>query len=390
LDSLPRLPALATVRALMRLLDRYLLRELLPPLAYCLGGFLITFIAFDLFNSLSEFQRDQLTAGDILEFYFDRTPEFLVTSYVVPLSLLLALLYSLTAHARHNELTAMRAAAISLWRIAAPYFAVGVLLSFVVLFVSEQLLPEGVDAANRVRLRHAEEAKEAQKLWKRNVFFQNPIDNRAWRIGAYQMQQNVMWKPQFDWQRRDGTRLRIIAERARWTHRQWVFLDVTNLEFSAVAGALPTISYTNQMAFPGFMETPRVIQSEIKIGAVEGLRSLRKMQISSVEILDYLKLHPGLERKKDNELRTMFHSRMAAPWICLVVVLIALPFGAAPGRRNAFVGVASSVSICFVFFVMNALAFALGSGGYVPPWVAAWLPNSIFALTGLALMWRVR
>ena len=141
---------------------------------------------------------------------------------------------------------------------------------------------------------------------------------------------------------------------------------------------------------PGLTETPRVIKSEIKISGLDSLRSLRKTQLTSAEILDYLRLHPQLERKKRDSLLTMLHSRLAAPWICFVVVLIAVPFGALPGRRNVFVGVASSISICFVFFVMKDLALALGSGGYVPPWMAAWTPNALFALTGLVLMWRVR
>jgi lipopolysaccharide export LptBFGC system permease protein LptF len=38
----------------MRLLDRYLFRELLVPLAYCLGGFLIFWNAYDLFTELQE------------------------------------------------------------------------------------------------------------------------------------------------------------------------------------------------------------------------------------------------------------------------------------------------------------------------------------------------
>ena len=45
------------------------------------------------------------------------TPDFLVT--ILPVVLLLALLYTLTNHARHNEITAMRAAGVSLWRVRA-------------------------------------------------------------------------------------------------------------------------------------------------------------------------------------------------------------------------------------------------------------------------------
>jgi lipopolysaccharide export LptBFGC system permease protein LptF len=73
-----------------------------------------------------------------------------------------------------------------------------------------------------------------------------------------------------------------------------------------------------------------------------------------------------------------------------VVVLIALPFGAGTGRRNVAVGVASSILICFVYFVLQQLALALGTGGYVTPWVAAWAPNAFFAIGGLFLTWRIR
>ena len=44
---------------------------------------------------------------------------------MLPIALLLALLYALTNHARHNEITAMRAAGVSLWRLCVPYFVIG-------------------------------------------------------------------------------------------------------------------------------------------------------------------------------------------------------------------------------------------------------------------------
>jgi lipopolysaccharide export system permease protein len=107
----------------MRLLDRYLLRELLVPLSYCLGAFLMFWIAFDLFTELENLQEYKMRAGDVAIYYLVRTPEFLVM--VLPISLLLALLYTLTNHARHHEIVAMRAAGVSLWRLAVPYLGVG-------------------------------------------------------------------------------------------------------------------------------------------------------------------------------------------------------------------------------------------------------------------------
>ena len=107
----------------MRLLDRYLLRELLIPLGYCLCGFLLFWISSDLFVKLGEFQKKGLVARDIAEYYLVVLPEFLVL--VLPIALLLALLYALTNHARHQEITAIRAAGVSLWRLSLPYLGVG-------------------------------------------------------------------------------------------------------------------------------------------------------------------------------------------------------------------------------------------------------------------------
>src|SRR5947207_15091351 len=104
----------------MCLLDRYLLRELLTPFAYCLGGILIFWISADLFSELNEFQRNHLKGLEVVQYYLVLLPEMLVFP-LLPIVLLLALLYTLTNHSRYNELTAMRAAGISLWRVALPY-----------------------------------------------------------------------------------------------------------------------------------------------------------------------------------------------------------------------------------------------------------------------------
>src|SRR5260370_40657142 len=111
----------------MRLLDRYLLRELLIPLVFCLSAFLVLWHPFELISPLPDFQTRKLHAQDVLEYYLAGLPENLV--FLMPFVLLLSLLYALTNHARHNELTAIRAAGVSLWRLSLPYFAVGLLFT---------------------------------------------------------------------------------------------------------------------------------------------------------------------------------------------------------------------------------------------------------------------
>src|SRR5205814_557311 len=138
----------------MRLLDRYLLRELLIPLGYCLSGFLIFCIAFDLFSELRTLQEHKLHGIDIVAYYLVKTPELLVMYYVLPVALLLALLYTLTNHARHHEITAIRAAGVSLWRLCLPYLAVGFFASLFLFALNELWVPDSAEATERLRSRH--------------------------------------------------------------------------------------------------------------------------------------------------------------------------------------------------------------------------------------------
>ena len=107
----------------MRLHDRYLFRELLTPLAFCLGGFLVFWISFFFFKEMETIQEKNCSLLDTAEYAPPACRNFLCM--VLPILLLLALLYALTHHARHNEITALRAAGVGLWRLCAPYFVVG-------------------------------------------------------------------------------------------------------------------------------------------------------------------------------------------------------------------------------------------------------------------------
>ena len=374
----------------MRLLDRYLLRELLVPLGYCLCGFLIFWICFDLFGELSDFQKKRLLVGDIAEYYLVITPEFLVL--ILPIALLLALLYTLTNLARHQEITAIRAAGVSLWRLSLPYLLVGFIASLALFAANELWVPDSSEAADHIlRRRQAQPPGALGRHQVRDLCFNNARDRRIWRIGVYNSQTEQMINPQVVWTLPDGSTRWLAADQGVRTNGEWVFYNVIEFKEAAQTNLFPQPSFqADVQAYPEFSETPEQIKSEIKLSNSINVRGARKADIPIVEILDYLRLHPNLSAADHGWLYTKLHGRFAAPWTCLVVVFIALPFGAASGRRNLFMGVAGSIFIAFTYFVLLQLGLALGTGGYLPPWLAAWFPNLSFGLAGLCLTARVR
>ncbi|MBI5772642.1 MAG: LptF/LptG family permease [Verrucomicrobia bacterium] len=373
----------------MRLLDRYLLRELLVPLAYCLGGFLIFWIAFDLFNELSRFQSQKLKGLDVLEYYAVKTPELLLT--VLPVALLLALLYALTNHARHNELTAMRAAGVSLWRLGAPYLAVGLVFSAGLFLFNEWLVPAGNARAEEIlERRTANRAGADERRWVRQFNFSNDRDGRVWNVGAYHPDTGEMRDVRVEWFLPNGARRELYAQTGARTNGAWVFRQTTLLSYDPPDLTLPRRQPFAEMTMAEFTETPELLRSELKISGTTRAKAAKRVRFTLAEIFSYLRLHPGLTGETHALIYTQLHARLAAPWTCLVVVFIALPFGALTGRRNVFVGVASSIFICFAFFLLQQLGLNFGTGGHLPPWLAAWLPNALFAAGGIAFTLRVR
>jgi lipopolysaccharide export system permease protein len=389
----------------MRLLDRYLFRELLTPLAYCLGGFLIFWISYQLFNDLENLQEAKLHLFDVIELCAAWTPDCLVT--VLPVALLLASLYTLTNHARHNEITAMRAAGMSLWRLCVPYFVVGFIASLVLFALNEFCVPYSTGWAECIKNRYVQNSNDpGARNQFRNFGFTNAREHRirTWLIGEYRPETAEMLKPQVNWTLPDGSSHRLYADHAVRMSGVWTFFDVKEYaQVDTTALLLPSF-HTSVLAMPEFDETPREIEREIEINKYESLQS-RKLNIPLAVLWEDLQLHPNLVRlnhfwlfsnhpnpefKHGYWLFTELYGRLAMPWTCLVVVLIAIPFGAASGRRNLFVGVAGSVFICFTFFVLQQVGLAMGTGGFFPAWLAAWLPNLAFGATGLLLTMRVR
>jgi lipopolysaccharide export system permease protein len=376
----------------MRLLDRYLLRELLVPLGYCLSGFLLFWIASDLFSELSRLQEMRLRAGDIVEYYFFRIPEFLPVA--LPVALLLALLYALTNHARHNEVTAIRAAGVSLWRLCLPYLAVGFMASMALFALNEFGAPKTAEIAEQIKTRRVQRQLPAEeRLLVKKLNFRNSRENRSWYIGAYNLKTGEMLGPVVvEWHSPDGSWRSIIADGAIRTNGVWTFYRVHETQKASATNALPvSLPQVPTLAMPEFSETPEEIRSQVSISERFAHQAkTHRADVPITEIVNYLRLNPKPPGSMRPWLYTKLHGRFAGPCTCLVVVLIAVPFAAASGRRNVFVGVAASLFIFFVYFVLQQFGFAFGEAGRVVPWLAAWLPNLVFATAGFWLMTRVR
>jgi lipopolysaccharide export system permease protein len=372
----------------MRLHDRYLFRELLTPLAFCLGAFLVVGISLFFKEELNTIQEHKLDLLETAAYCATSLPEFFVV--VLPILLLLAMLYALTHHARHNELTALRAAGVSLWRLCAPYFAVGLVATGVYFVTNEVAVPACHRWAAQLLNRHANPGAHAKPAAHKVQTIFNARERRHWQFTDYDEPSSRMLNPTVTWTQADRSWRVLRAAHAVHTNGVWTFFDVRMYRDSGPQSELVPAGSNTVVQVPEFDETPETIGLLLKFADTQTLHGSSYADIPLTELWAFMQNGPDLSREDANAVQTKFYGRLAAPWTCLVVVLMAIPFGAPSGRRNLFFGVAGSIFIGFTYFVLQKVSLALGINGQLPGWLAAWLPNWLFGATGLLLTARVR
>ena len=98
----------------------------------------------------------------------------------------------------------------------------------------------------------------------------------------------------------------------------------------------------------------------------------------------------GVGTKITNKLLVDLYNKVSFPLISLVIVLAGIPFAMTSRRGGALLGVGISIAISLIYYGIIAISIALGKGGIIPPLVASWSANFIFASLGLYFVSRLR
>jgi lipopolysaccharide export system permease protein len=358
----------------VRILDRYLVREFAWPLLYCFDAFALLMIVIDLFGTLDEFIDFHARLGTVVHYYLISFPEMFVL--IMPMSLLLALLFCLSNLGKHNELTAMRAGGVSLLRLSLPLLGIGLAATLTVFAVNEIFVPHVKE--QRDALMASLKGRGGRGVLQ-NFFYANATDLRDWYARRFDTHSFEMENPEVHDRKPNGTPdFDIYAERARWIDGQWHFFvaDVYDHRENP-----PLVTHVAETNFPAIKDPPKRM-------AIEGKSP---DQLTSTELRRYIRTQRRAGHTRDlARYEVTYHYRYAFPFTCLIVVLLGIPLGMRVSRSGPLLGVGTALVLVVAFYFLNNITLALGGGGRIPPVVAAWMTNTIFASVGLVLLIRAR
>lgn len=372
---MPTAPCTNSRRPNVRILDRYLVREFGLPLLYCLDAFAMLWIVMDLFGTLDDFIEHQVGLWQVVRYYVIVFPEALVQ--IIPMALLLGCLFCLSNLGKHNELLAMRAGGVSLARIALPFFLTGLLASGVVLVINVWFVPGAHEHANAV-MRSLRGKGEEHLI--ENLFYTSKDTRRDWYARRFNAATEIFDNPEIHERDESGKPSRdIYAEQARWLEGAWVFYAADIYDHSR--GPHPAIEHVAVTNFPGIDDKPRQLLAENK----------RPDEMSSRELRRVIRAMRATNRRSRlAELEVTLQHRFAFPLTCFMVVWMGVPLGLTVSRSGALRSVGLALIMVVAFHFSTNIALALGSGNHLPPIVAAWGVNVVFAVMGGWLLLRAR
>jgi len=360
----------------MKIITRYLLKSLLGPLLYCLLGFSLLFVISDLFDNFSDFLESGVRPLEMLSYYSQLLPS--VTVLILPACLLLAMLYSLSRLTRHSEITAMRAGGVSIYRVIMPFIGVGVFCTLLAALINEKIAPEAGWRAEQL-LQFHKAGRDEKVFFARSLALKS--GHHVWMVQKLDLRDFSMHNVELVEQRPDGSdAVKYQAERALWLDGRWWFMDITAQAYHPNGDLAGQPELILQKEMRHLRETPQTFLAEIK----------DPEHLSSREMLRYIRSKKEVSADTRARLMVDFHSRLAAPFTCLIVTLIGVPIGSHTGRKGAFAGILAAVSLFFVFYILQLTAQALGKQELISAWIGGWLPVLIFGAAAPLFIHRMR
>ncbi len=394
----------------MKILTRYILKEMLGPTA--LGFAFYTFIILmrQLFDFAGMIIRRSLPASTVLELLFLSLPNIIVLT--VPMSLLFGILIAVGRLSSDSEIIAMRALGISTRAIYRPVFIFSFLFFLLNFYLMNVLLPKG--NTRLMALRAEITTSSIEKEIKPRVFYDdyenvmiyvNDIEPHSgrWkgvfvadsRTDESQQTNNPAQAAQAAAAQREGeSGAPLVIQRSS----QKIVLSETG-SLSILPSKQVWLNLHD--AETHFWDPRRPDRYDLNSNAFQRMRlpdrgplaangtyprSLRELNLR--ELVEQARISSKHDRATYNLAHVEIHKKFAIPFACLVFGVLGLPLGITNRRGGRSSGFSLSVAIILIYYIMINNGEQLAASGKLQPWIAMWAPNIILLAISIYLLGR--
>lgn len=368
-----RLWELPTIRLrIARVIDLYVARTFFLYLLMTALVCISLFYLFTFFELIGDLYANNIGYGMLFDYYFFLLPHILML--LIPIAILIATLAAFSTLEKTNQVTALKACGISVYRLAAPVFILALALSGGIFILQEHVLPYANQQQDN--LRNFIKGRPIQTTQPgRNWIFGEK--NRLYHYSLFHSDRQLFAGLSVYTLDVSGNQLfrHVFAERASW--------DPSRQGWSLENG------WVRDFTDGGFQffEEEFLVVPEGPDYFEEGVKSSSKMTLT--ELRDYI---DDLQKGgfEVDYLRTELHKKVSFPLVNFIMAAIAIPFSLTIGRKGALYGIAVGIGIGIAYWGAFGVSDVLGASGMLAPMLAAWGPNILFGSAALLLLTWIR
>jgi LPS export ABC transporter permease LptF/LPS export ABC transporter permease LptG len=359
---------------LFKIIDLYVAKRLVLTFFLIFISLVMVFYIINIVELIDDVVENKSPFSLIFEYLYYYTPE--IISFVLPVSVLTAVLLTFSVMSKNNELIAVQVSGVSLHRLTRPAIVTGIILSMAFFYIQENIIPDANKKSREIlNIIHKREVKTDQEVtrnWvsgdKNEIYFYNFMDIKSNRIVNF----NVVYLDE-----NFSLTKRISAASARWLNDKELILE---------NGFERNIRNNQPVGFNKFAIKKMKIEKGKEM-FTEKIALPQYMNIKTLKkYIDYLKEKKSNTQKYEAKL----YNKYAYPLSSLVMVLIAVPFSFLMGNRGTFFGIGIAIAISVVFWFSFAMFSALGSAAILSPFISAFAPIFIFTAISIYLFMNVK
>lgn len=346
-------------------------------------GLSVVFSAIGIVDRIDNFMPHNPSISLILKYALFNIPKYI--NYLLPMAILLSSLFVFSQAIKRKEIVIIKAAGGKLKHMLAPFFAIGIMLTFFAFVFGEIIVP--MSAKKNHAIKNFIEKKEKDIAFKEGTLYVKGKDNSIVRISLYIPDKNIAKGMSIFKFNQNGLKQRIDAEIAEWHSGAWKLKDVTLYDIEG--GSVRKIEEMNYYA----IDSPKIFQAE----------AWKAEEMTIVELVTYQQRlsEAGF---KNIKLTVDISSRLSYPFINLFMLLLGISLsigGDASEQRllrilssqrakekaagSGTIAAGLGLLISLIYWLGYTLFLSLGYAGTIPPIIAPLIVPVIFGAVSVYL-----
>ncbi|MBC3884704.1 LPS export ABC transporter permease LptG [Undibacterium griseum] len=367
----------------MRILQKYFAAEILRAVLFVMVALLALFSFFDLMGELQTVNKGGYRLQHAMLYVFLGMPGYIYE--FMPIAVLIGTIYVLAQFASNSEFTIMRAASMSTGMAGAMLLKIGLLFVLLTFLFGEVIAPNTSKLAERMKLT-ALGASETQEfrtgLWTKDLIREHGLSgditgSRFLNVKEILPNRQLKDVRMYEFDKNFHLAREVTAKNAEYMGKNiWRLSDVSETSFPKTLSS-EDIANVKSQKVPGLDVISEVTPDILSVLFADPDR------MSAVDLATYTQ-HLNDNKQDSERYEIAFWKKMTYPFVTLVMMALALPFGYLHVRSGGIsLKIFSGIMIGMFFYLINRLFSHLGLLNTWPPMVTALVPSILFL--GIAL-----